>query len=378
MKNLENFFVSAALAFVFVIGVSAQSGRVQQTPTPPNDDDTVRVSTEEIKLNVLAFDSSGEFFRGVTTNDLVITENNILHQSTSVRRLTANVLIVMDTGGELRSVKSLDKTRSVARAVVEALAAGSSVAVMQYSDKAEIVGEWTSDKTQTLAAIKRASFGRRSVFVDALRLATEYLQKDTLENKHLVLITDGTDSKGRSSAKFEAIQSILATNITVHVLSYTSMEAADIEPRTKGVSNSPPPKALPDEVAAQLPNGARDAATAPKFKTINLDRSLIRRMKARKADLEASQQQLEKLAENTNGEFILPESVDEMIAKSALVAKMIDATYVVTYAPKIPVVETRGIAERNINVTSKRSGLIVVARRKLLIGADKAKPRMHE
>ena len=105
--------------------------------------------------------------------------------------------------------------------------------------------------------------------------------------------------------------------------------------------------------------------------TINTDRSLIRKLKARKADLETSQQQLENLADNTNGEFILPESVDEMIEKAALVARMIDSTYVVTYVPKIPVVATRGIAERNIDVTSKRPGLIVQARRKIVINSAK-------
>ena len=57
-------------------------------PTPtPKEDETVRVFTEEVKLNVLAFDENGNFFRGVTANDLVITENNILHQPGSVRRL---------------------------------------------------------------------------------------------------------------------------------------------------------------------------------------------------------------------------------------------------------------------------------------------------
>jgi hypothetical protein len=59
-----------------------------------------------------------------------------------------------------------------------------------------------------------------------------------------------------------------------------------------------------------------------------------------------------------------------MIEKAPLVSRMIDSSYVVTYVPKVPVVETRGIAERNIEVTSKRPGLIVQARRRLLI-ADK-------
>jgi len=45
---------------------------------------------------------------------------------------------------------------------------------------------------------------------------------------------------------------------------------------------------------------------------------------------------------------------------------MIDSSYVVTYTPKIPVDETG--TERNILVTSKRPGLVVEARRKLIVG----------
>ncbi len=369
---LRAAIIVSVVITIFVTTALSQSGRVQSTPTPtPRDDDTVRINTEEIKLNVLAFDERGDFFRDVTENDLVITENNILHQPASVRRLPANVLIVMDTGGELRSVKSLDRTRAIAVSLVTGLRPGDLAAVIQYSDKAEVVGEWTSDKADVLAAIKRAKFGRLSAFVDALKLATDFFMRSGLENKHLVLITDGTDSGGRSSAKFDAFQRLLATDISVHVLSYTAMEAADIEPRTKGISNSPPPKAMPDEIAATLPNGARDVATAPKIKTISLDRTLIKRLKTRKLELEISQGQLEKIAENTNGEFIAPDSVDELTEKAKLVARMIDSSYVVTYTPKIPVVETRGIAERTIDVTSRRPGLVVQARRKLVIDANK-------
>ncbi len=368
----RRLFAVASLILLFSIGGSAQSGRVTATPTPTPVDEVLRVNTEEIKLNVLAFDEDGKFFSDVTDRDLVISENNVLHQPTSVRRLPANVLIVLDTGGEMRAVKSLDQTRKVARGVVEALRPDDSIAVMSYADKAEIIGEWTTDKAQALAAIKRATFGRRSVFVDAITLATEFLLKDPLENKHLVLITDGTDSQGRSSAKFDAMQRLLATDISVHVLSYTEMEAADIEPRTKGISNAPPPKSMPDEIADTLPNGARDIKKAPKIgPTISLDRTFIKRMKARKAELEISQEQLGKLAEESNGSFILPATIDEMLEKSALVAKMIDASYIVTYTPKIPVVETRGIAERQIDVTSKRPGLVVQARRKLMIARAK-------
>jgi VWFA-related protein len=360
--------VPGGLVIVFLLfaTAAAQSRRVAPTPTPtPRDDEAVRVLTEEIKLNVLAFDEEGKFVGDVKDNDLVVTDNNILHQPSSVRRIPANVLIVMDTGGELRSVKSLDQTRKTAREVATSLRPGDQIAVIQYADSADVVAEWTTDKQQVLAAIGRTKFGRRDAFVRALNLAREFLMKSGLDNKHLVLITDGTDSSGDSSAKHDALRALLSTDISVHVLSYTGMEAEDIGPRTKMISNTPPPKAMPDEVAAQLPNGVRDVATAPKAKIINLDRTLLKKLRARKADLENSEEQLNSLAANTNGEFIVPASLDEMVEKASLVARMIDSSYVVTYTPKFPVSENGG--ERNITVTSKRPGLVIEARRKLIV-----------
>lgn len=353
------------LASVFSFAAAAQSGRVQPTPTPAEA--PIKVATEEIKLNVLAFDEAGKFVADVVEKDLVITENNVLHQPSSVRRIPANVMVVMDTGGELRWMKSLEQTRKVANALIGSLRSGDSVAVIQYSDKAEIVAEWTADKSEALAAVGRTKFGRKSAFVKSLGLAKDLFARSAVENKHLVLITDGTDSGTDAGTKIRALRGILSTDITVHVLSYTKMELTDIEPRTKMISKSPPPKALPDEVVAGLPNGVRDAAQAPKIgPTINLDRKLLKTMRARKDDLEVSEEQLSELAANTNGEIIIPDTREEMIEKTATVARMIDASYVVTYTPKIPVEEAG--TEREIFVTSKRPGLVVEARRKLVVG----------
>jgi hypothetical protein len=125
---------------------------------------------------------------------------------------------------------------------------------------------------------------------------------------------------------------------------------------------------LPDEVVNQLPNDIKIANQRAKVgPTINLDRRLLKTLKSREADLKNSQDQLEKVAEATNGEFILPETFDEMVEKAPLVARMIDASYVVTYLPKIPINDRKGIIERDIEVTSKRAGLVVQAKRKLII-----------
>ncbi len=354
----------AILVLCFASLASAQSGRVQPTPTP-TPEETVKVETEEIKLNILATDESGKFFRYVLDTDLVITDNNILHQPASVRRTPANVLIVMDTGGEMRFKKSLDQTRKTAAAVIDALAPDDQISLMQYSDKAQVVAEWTDSRDELRAAIGRTKFGRRSAFVDAVTKAAELLLEQPRDNRHLVLITDGTDSFYGDSERTAAMKRLLSTDISVHVISYTRMESNDIQPRTKGISNSPPPKAMPDEIAATLPNGARDIARAPKIgPTIIVDRKHLKKMRERKKELQASEEALLTLAENTNGTVIIPVDGEEMIAKATSVAAFIDSSYVVTYVPKIAINE--GEAERMITVTSKRPGLIVQAKRRFV------------
>src|SRR6187551_1394021 len=113
---VSKYALILGLIFLATTAADAQSGRARPTPTPTPDE--VKIATEEVKLNVLAFDEDGGFFKDVTPNDLVITEDNILHQPSSVRRIPANVLIVLDTGGEMRAVKSLDQTKKTARGVV--------------------------------------------------------------------------------------------------------------------------------------------------------------------------------------------------------------------------------------------------------------------
>ena len=372
MASITGKFAAVVILLLLAgLSLHAQSGRTKPTPTPPpRDDDDVRILTEEVKLNVLAFDEEGKFVGDVRAEDLVVTDNDILHQPSSVRRIPANVLIVMDTGGELRSVKTLDQTRKTARALISSLRAGDSVALLQYSDRPEILLEWTSDKQAALDAVGRAKFGKRSAFVDAVNLGTDFLVRSGVDNKHMVLITDGTDSWGRSSARFDAFQRLLGTDVTVHVISYATMEAADIEPSTKSISKTPPPPAMPPEVVAQLPPGVRDQATAPKIgPTIVTDRKYLKTMRQRKADLEAAEEQLTKLANDTNGVMSTPISLQEMLDRTSFIAKMIDSSYVVTYTPKVPL--TEGAGERTIAVTSKRDGLIVESRRKLVVPSSR-------
>lgn len=359
------FFLPLVVLFFTTVIAKAQ------TPTP--EIDTERVVTEEIKLNVTALDLDGKFVSGVKKEDLVIDEDGRLNQASSIRRIPANVLILMDMGGEMRAAKSFSQTKDTAKSLINALKPEDSVALMQYSDKAEIIAEWTNDKavaTNLLAT--KANFGRRSVFVDALEQATKFLQKTPLDNRHLILITDGTDSFSNSLKRKTAMDKLLATDINVHVISYTQMELADIEPRTKGTSKTPLPNAMPPEIVAGMPQGVRDMMNARgNGVIINTDREFLKKMRERKAALVESEKYLNDVARDTNGEFVAPLTKEEMLEKTALVTRFIDSSYVVTYVPKRPLQDSKPGEVRNIVVTSRRPDLDVQAHRKLVVANEK-------
>jgi len=359
------------LSTIIIVLTSAFAVSAQVTPTPtPPPDEPVRVETEEIKVNILAYDANRKFVEDVRVDDVVITENKIIHQATSLRRIPANIVIIMDTGGALRQVKTIDKTRKTAASLVDALRPQDSVAIVQYSDEAEIVSALTTDRAATAAAINRTNFGLGSEFLAAVRLATGLLSQEGIENRHLVLITDGTDTTSTGAARERSLRRLLETDINVHVIGYTRLEAAAVEHLTKSVSTKPEPAtaepiAMPREVAEQLPLGTRDFKTSPRIgPTITLDRRKTSTWKQRKADLELAERQLTTLAENANGIALIPQTTEEMTEKAALVASFIDDSYVLTYMPKVSLSENR--SDRNIVVTSKRPGLVIQGRRRVV------------
>lgn len=354
-----------AVVFTFSIGVFAQN----PTPTPPEDKPEV-IYTEEIKVNIAAFDENGNFADSLKKEDLVINEDGRLHQANIIQHIPANVLILLDTGGENRQAKDFKTTRNAAISLVNALQKDDKIAVMQYFDKVELLSDWSSDKAQITEILnKKMNFGPRSRFVEALNEATNYLEKLPVENRHLVLITDGLDSLSNEEQKSAAFRRLTTTNVNVHVFSYTGLERAVVKQRKKSTisGGGRMPKPLPP--GAGIP-GQPQTPGIP-IATVNLDREMQRKIRERGENLAQSEKDLNKLSEDTNGIFYLPDTQKELVEKTEHLAKNVDSQYVVTYTPKRPLSESTSGEVRNIEVTSRREGVIVQARRKLAVLTDR-------
>ena len=82
------------------LGQSQKKPAALPSPTP-QEEDRVTVFTEEVRLPVIAVDQFGHYDPTVVPDDILVLEDGVAQQIKSVRRIPANVLLVLDTGGEL-------------------------------------------------------------------------------------------------------------------------------------------------------------------------------------------------------------------------------------------------------------------------------------
>jgi len=359
---------AAFIVLAFALSLAAQTPP-QASPTPPDDDEPVRVTVEEIRLNVMARNEFDHFDPTLIPDDLMVVEDKIPHSVVSVRRLPAKVLLVLDMGGEMRAAKNLSTTQAAAANIVNSLDAEDSIAVLQYSDKPEILSEWSNKEAALETIARKLSFGRRSSFVAAMNLAAQFLNRGDLQNRHLVLVTDGLDGAADKKDHAAAVQKLLGANVSVHVLSYTGVELQKAVKRSliSGADGRVPVR-TDSTHKASLPQPTQDLMNMPRIgMTINTDREMIRHARKHQESLRESQRQLNELAAQTGGAFISPESNEQLIAKGKEIAEAIDSNYVATYIPKRPLADSKPGETREVGIVSRRVGLRVQARRVFIV-----------
>jgi len=321
-----------------------------------------------VRLPIEAVDSYGHYDPTLEPDDVLVLEDGVAQQVRSIRHLPANVLFVLDTGGELSGLGGLSKstglTRQVAMDLVRKLQEGASMSVLQSNNSVELLQPWTKDKQVVLKTLKtKVSSGKRSRFSEALAMAAQQL-KDLPEGaRHVVIITDGVDSPGGKIDRAEAVRRLIAARATVHIISYTELVRQKSDSKTTAVSAGQRPTSS-DPISQTDPTLPPGTTRSPSFGlSIRFDPAMRRQRKAYEADVKKSQQVLTDVADETGGKILLPISNDQMIAQAGEVARAIGSEYVVTYRPKRPLADASPGEYRHVNVSSRRVGLSLHSRR---------------
>lgn len=349
----------------------------QVPPAPPEADeqDALRVSVEEVRIPVAAYDEAGRFDRALAPADLLVREDGVAQQVKGVFRVPADVLLLLDTGGDSNPAKSLRLTRDAASNLVNRLRPADRLALLQVNARVELLCDWTEDRGAVLKALSNSlASGRRSALAAGLAAALAHFRRAPDANRHLVLVSDGVAPPGRGAELSGAFGRLAASGVTVHVLSYTGLGRAAPGPKATRKRERGP---LPHEGVQSLPRTKRNQNAAPDLRDINeakggttvdLDRWLGGDRRPRE-EFKRREAEFAELAAQTGGRLALPVTADEMLREAAEVAREIDAGYVITYRPLRPVAEAPPGEYRRLDVLPRRLGLTLRARRGYVVKA---------
>jgi VWFA-related protein len=339
------------------------------SPTPGEQDERVTVFTEEVRLPVIAVDQFGHYDPTVVPDDVLVLEDGVAQQIRSVRRIPANVLLVLDTGGELSGLGGISKrtklTSDVAIELLSRLREDTWVEVMQFNNTVDLLQSWTRDRPATIKVLKtKLSSGKRARFSEAVAAAAQELKDRPEGSRHVVFITDGVDTPGGKIDRNQAFKQLMAARATIHIISYTEFVRQE-KPKNKNSDQIRQVPAAHDPIAANDPTLPPGTTRSPAYVlgTITFDPALRRQRKAYEVEVWKSQQVLTDLAQETGGQIFLPKTSEEMLAQARDAAREVGAEYVVTYRPKRPLAAAATGEYRRIEVASRRVGLSLRSRR---------------
>ena len=132
--------LSVLAMFVFICATAEPYRAQQNLPTPPpnqtgrNEQDPIKVFTEEVRVPIFAFNDYGWFDPTVEPDDILVLEDGVPQQIKSVRRIPASVLLLVDTGGDINPVKNVRTTREIALKLVAGLRPDDKISVLVAND----------------------------------------------------------------------------------------------------------------------------------------------------------------------------------------------------------------------------------------------------
>jgi len=339
-------------------------------PTIGEPQDTIRVSTEEVRIPVFAYDDYGHFDPTLELNDILVLEDGVAQELKSLERVPGNILLLLCTSGDVNPAMRTNMTRDIALNLISHLGAGDRISLFQFTSRVELLQDWTNDKSLVERALRtHLHSGRGTRLIPAITRAAAELHKQPFGNRHVVIIGDGVDlppwadykemmaalsppardAEATRAAMAEAIRALVDTRATVHVISY---------------------QRFANEVFAgrqQKDSGGNGIRFDPQMRRLN---------KAYQNAMQKSGDSLAELVQESGGQYLAGKSADEMVDDGAEVARDLGAQYGATYKPRRPLASAPPSEHRELNVVSRRVGLRVRSRRGYVVnsGAVELKP----
>ena len=217
------------ISFLACLAVAVQpTSVVAQQST--DDDDVVRVNTDLLLFPIRIRDKKGQALAGLTDQDLSLKDQDQVTTGVYFARGAERVamLFALDQSGSLRQI--IEQQREAALALFSRFGERSSVAIVRFSDTATLVAPFTKDLANARAAFKfRAGQNAQTAIFDSAATslkAFDDLTPSRTERRIVVLISDGLDTRSRTSAD-TVIEAALEQHVSFYVIHLPLFEPRD-------------------------------------------------------------------------------------------------------------------------------------------------------
>lgn len=191
-------WLRAALAFT-VLAVSFTSGHAQEAvPTPPPDDDVVRIKTDLVSLTLTVTDVYGRYVSGLKKEAFTIIDDDEEQEITYFSDADAPVSIgiVFDVSGSMTSEK-IAKARSALEKFINSSHPNDEYFLIAFSSRAHLLLDRSRDGEAVLRKLTLVSPKQNTALYDACYLGIERVTRGAHQKKALLIISDGQDNSSR-------------------------------------------------------------------------------------------------------------------------------------------------------------------------------------
>ena len=213
----------AALSAVTLVAQGRQDGSRQPPTQTPEGSFKFKTAVDLINVSATVTDVNDRFVTGLRKEDFVLWEDDRQQTIThfSDERVPVSLGIVLDSSGSMEGAKWRAAESAIDRFMRELLSPEDEIFLMSFSDQADLVSDWTTDRDRIMRAFRRVYPRGGTAMYDAVAEAIPLAQRGRHRKKALVIISDGNDTQ--SATDVRALRSLIReTEVLIYAIGIDS------------------------------------------------------------------------------------------------------------------------------------------------------------
>jgi VWFA-related protein len=179
-------------------------------------------TTQLVVAPVTVTDAKGHFVNGLTTGDLILTDNSV-PEATQMDWMAypIDLVVAVETGANSRAV--IDKLGNSGILFTQLLAANAGeTAVISFSDEAKVRQNFTSDPDAvTLSLRMLTKDGDGAHILDGLQRALTMLEARPADRRRIILIIAEQRDRGSEAKLADVMEQVQRVNAAVYWMTYS-------------------------------------------------------------------------------------------------------------------------------------------------------------